>query len=163
MNCHEFQNELEDLVLNPAQAPSPVAQAHLSNCDPCSAELKELRATFAAMDAWTAPEPSPWFDTRVTARVRAEQQSAPANFLERLRARLLYNTGAQFRPMMATAMALVLMVGGAGTYLASVKSTPAPRAAVVEDLQILDRNDQAIQEMDLLDDASQDDEGIPQT
>jgi hypothetical protein len=162
MNCHEFQNELEDLVLNPAKAPTRAAQAHLSGCEPCSVELKELRATFAAMDAWTAPEPSPWFDTRVNARIRAEQQAAPAGFLERLRARLLYNTGAQFRPMMAGAMALLLMLGGAG-YITQVKSSPPARAAVVDDLQILDRNDQAIQDMDLLDDSAQDEDGTPQT
>lgn len=161
MNCHEFQNELEDLVLNPAQAPSAAARVHLSDCSSCSAELNELRATFAAMDAWTAPEPSAWFDTRVHARIRAEQQAAPAGFLERLRDRFLFNTGAQFRPMMAGALALIVMLGSAGTYISHLNSTPPARAAVVEDLQILDRNDQAIQEMDLLDDASTDEGETP--
>ncbi len=53
-------------------------------------ELRELQATMAAMDAWEAPEVSPYFDGRMGAMLREEQQSRPAGWLERLRARLMF-------------------------------------------------------------------------
>ena len=84
-------------------------------------------------------------------RLREEQALAPAGWFERLKTRLLFNTGRQFRPAMAGALALVLVVGG-GTF-ANVSGFLQPKpgiSAAVQDLQILDKNDQALQTMDQL-------------
>jgi hypothetical protein len=76
----------------------------------------------------------------------------------------MFNTGRQFRPAMAGVLALVLVVGG-GTF-ADVSGFLHPKpetSAAVQDLQILDKNDQALQTMDQLlqDDAPADDAASP--
>ena len=65
-----------------------------------------LEATFALLDAWQAPEPSPYFDQKLAVRLREEQALAPAGWFERLKSRLLFNTGRQFRPALAGALGI---------------------------------------------------------
>jgi hypothetical protein len=123
--------------------------------------LKSLQATFALLDTWKAPEPSPYFDQKLAILLREEQALAPAGWLERLKSRFLFNTGRQFRPALAGALALVLVVGG-GTFasLSPFAHPPVQASATVQDLQILDKNDQAFQTMDqLLQDDSAPDDG----
>ena len=94
------------------------------------------------------------------ARLRDEQAAAPESFFERLRSTLLFSTGRQLRPILAGALALVLAVGGGTAVTLSHVLHPATveASAAVQDLQIIDRNDQAIQTMDqLLQDDSPDD------
>jgi hypothetical protein len=59
------------------RAPAKV-QAHVDACEHCRAELKELQATMALLDTWESPEPSPYFLTRLDARMREEREAAPA-------------------------------------------------------------------------------------
>ena len=160
MNCKEFQAELPDLVLVSGTRPSPAASAHLRVCPPCTAELRSYAETFAVLDTWTVPEPSPYFDQKLQVRLREEQVAPRMNWLERVRARLLYNTGRQFRPAMAGALALALVAagGGLGYNLSTHQSAPPVQASsTVEDLQILDRNAQAFEQLDQL----QQDEDAP--
>ena len=160
MNCTHCQAALPDLLLDPQSPEALSAQDHLEACVACRTELGELRAAFAALDAWPAPEPSPWFDSRLMARLRDEQAAAPESFFERLRSTLLFSTGRQLRPILAGALALVLAVGGGTAVTLSHVLHPATveASAAVQDLQIIDRNDQAIQTMDqLLQDDSPDD------
>ena len=108
------------------------------------------------MDDWKAPEPSPWFDARMAARLREEQQRAPQGLFAQLRDRWLFSQQATMKPLMAGAMALLLVTGG-GTYWQASHLHPAVKpasiSATVQDLQILDNNAQAIQQMgQLLDD-----------
>ncbi len=118
-----------------------------------------MQATFTLLDTWKAPDPSPYFDQKLAVRLREEQTLAPAGWFEQLKSRLLFNTGRQFRPALAGGLALILLVGG-GTY-ANLTGFPHPApqtSAAVQDLQILDKNDQALQTMDqLLQDDSPDD------
>ena len=74
-----------------------------------------------------------------------------------MRARLLFNTGRQFRPALAGALALVLLIGG-GTVanVSGIHFGKVPASATVNDLQILEKNDQAFQTMDILEDVSDD-------
>jgi anti-sigma factor RsiW len=125
---------------------------HLAQCTSCGEETASIRKTFELLDAWQAPEPSAYFDQRMAVLLREEQAKSPAGWLERLRERLLFNTGRQFRPALAGALALVLLLGG-GSFIgvSTFNRPPAPEAsAAVNDLQILDKNDQAIQQMDQL-------------
>jgi hypothetical protein len=153
MNCQKCQSALPDLLLDPTARSNAAARAHLAHCVACAQELKSLEDTFALLDTWQAPEPSVYFDQKLSVRLREEQSVAPAGWFERLKSRLLFNTGHQFRPAMAGAMALVLLVGG-GTFADFSPFThPHPSieaSATVQDLQILDKNDQALQTMDQL-------------
>ncbi|AFL87451.1 hypothetical protein Terro_1132 [Terriglobus roseus DSM 18391] len=114
-----------------------------------------MQEMMALLDDWKAPEPSPWFDARMMARFREEVQREPEGFFARLRDRFLYGNTATLKPMLAGAMALLLVAGG-GSWLeiSHLQHQKAPAiSATVEDLQILDNNDQAIQQMNqLLDD-----------
>ena len=79
-NCTGMESKLADLLLDPAAVPAKV-QAHVAECDGCRRELDELRATMALLDAWEAPEPSPYFMTRLDARMREEREAAPRGWL----------------------------------------------------------------------------------
>lgn len=147
-----------EILLDPASA-SSAAKAHIESCADCRKELASLQETVALLDTWKAPEPSVYFDQKLAVRLREEQMLPPASFLERLKDRLLFNTGRQLRPALLGAMALVLLLGG-GTFAgiesftssATIATRPhtAQASPAVDDLQILDRNDQALQQMDQL-------------
>jgi hypothetical protein len=163
VTCKETQERLPDLLLDPTSVPAAV-EAHVAVCTVCRGELGSLIATFKALDAWTAPEPSPYFDTRMHARVREAQSASPEGFFERARSFLLFSTGRQLRPMVAGAMALVLVASG-GSFL-GIHGLPGGQSsqmsATVNDLKVLDNNAQVIQQMDqLLDD--NDDQDPPTT
>ena len=164
MICHDCQSALPDLLLDPASPSNAAARAHLDVCAACRQEFNSLEATFALLDLWQAPEPSPYFDQKLGVRLREELAIAPAGWFERIRTRLLFNTGRQFRPALAGALALVLLLGG-GTFagITSSHSRKVEASATVEDLQILDKNDQALQTMDQLlqDDSPADDANTP--
>lgn len=150
--CTAMEAKLADLLLAPEAAPAKTA-AHVAGCEPCAKELDELRATMALMDAWEAPEPSPFFMTRLNARLDEERRAEPANWLERLRARVAYGPQLHARPMAAMALTAVLLLGG-GTYLGITNwdQPPAapPQAAVVHDLQVLDNNDQLLDQLETI-------------
>lgn len=152
MICHDCQSALPELLLAPAATSNAAAREHLKSCPACNQEFQSLEATFALLDSWQAPEPSPYFDQKLAVRLREEQALPPAGWFERMRSRLLFNTGRQFRPAMAGALALVLLVAG-GTF-ANLSGFPHPAkaevSATVNDLQILDKDDQALQTMSLL-------------
>ena len=118
MNCQEFSNELPDLLLTPNAVPSPAAVAHLSTCPPCTEEYVSFQQTFGMLDTWSPVEPTPFFDGKLNARVR-EIQAAPAlSWFERMQERLLLNTGRHFRPAMAGALGLALLLGvGGGSFV----------------------------------------------
>ena len=124
MDCKTVKTYMADLLLDPAAA-SSAARKHVAACADCSRELDELRATMAAMDAWEAPEPTPYFDTRLAARLREVKENPPAGLWERMRARLLYGSNLQLRPVAAAALALLLLMGGGTAVWCSM--VPSPR------------------------------------
>lgn len=152
MICHDCQSALPELLFDPAAPSNAAVREHLKSCPACNQELQSLEATFALLDSWQAPEPSPYFDQKLAVRLREEQALPPAGWFERMRSRILFNTGRQFRPAMAGALALVFLVAG-GTF-ADLSGFPYPAkaevSATVNDLQILDKDDQALQTMNLL-------------
>jgi hypothetical protein len=152
MNCRDCQSALPELLFDPTARDHDAAREHIRSCSTCHEEFASLQATFALLDTWTAPAPSAYFDQKLAVRLREEQAMAPAGWLERMQSRLLFNTGRQFRPALAGALGLVLLIGGGTVANFTNFSHPdKPKvSAAVEDLQILDKNDQALQTMDQL-------------
>ena len=110
MDCKEFQGELPALVLTPGATPSVAAVAHMEVCPPCMEEYVSFQATFRALDAWELPEPTAYFDQKLAVRLREEQTAPRMGWLERLTTSLQLNTGRRFRPMVAGALALAMLV-----------------------------------------------------
>ena len=151
MTCRKMESNIADLLFDPDRV-SAAVKAHVAECGDCSRELAELRSTMSLMDSWEAPEPTPYFDTRLQAMLREERTAPPANWLERMRARLLFNNRAYFKPIAATALTVMMAVGGA-TYVGLVghKQTQQQTSATVRDLQSLDKDQQVFQQLDSLD------------
>jgi hypothetical protein len=136
MNCKTCQSALPDLLFGssaPAGAADQArtriaaARAHVAICASCAQELASFEATFALLDSWQVPAVSPYFDQKLSVRLREEQAAPPAGWFERLSTRLLLNTGRQFRPALAGAMALVLIVGGGSFGISSLPTRTSRR------------------------------------
>jgi anti-sigma factor RsiW len=142
MNCKEIGEYLIDAAVG--VAPEVSVEAHLRGCPACSQRLEEMRRTMALLDEWKAPEPSPYFETRLQARLR-DEKARPQGWMEWFR-----------RPVLATAMAALLIAGG--TLFTTGRYTPAPQtpSAAVQDLQDLDKNRDLFANFDLLDDVAAD-------
>jgi hypothetical protein len=164
MNCKECKSAILDLLLDQDSPTSVAVRTHIESCADCDREFKEMKATFVLLDTWKAPEPSPYFDQKLTVRLREEEALAPAGWFERLKTRFLFNTGRQLRPALAGALALILLVGG-GTWadLSGTLHSVPETSATVQDLQLLDKNAQTLQTMDQLlqDDSPADDVAAP--
>jgi hypothetical protein len=152
--CNGMETKLAEMLLDPERVPAKVRD-HVDGCASCREELAELRATMELMDGWEAPEPSPYFLTRLDARMREERATAPASWPERwiagLRARMTYGPSMHVRPLAAMALTVALLVGG-GAYLDLANWDPsAPSAgptAVVHDLQTMDNNAQLLDQLE---------------
>jgi anti-sigma factor RsiW len=158
MKCEEVRETLPDLAAG-LMEPSDGLREHLRGCAPCAAKLQEFRQTMALMDEWEAPEPSPYFDTRLQARLREEKSAETA----RGRGWFAWLS----RPAMAMAAALALAVGVGvwqfGTHgpgmrnITTVDQAVQPNAAAergtaVSDLQTLDTDNDLYADFDVLDD-----------
>ena len=151
-HCKGMDEKLADLLLDPASVPAEVRE-HVAECEGCGRELAELRATMGMMDAWKAPEPSPYFFTRLNARMREERQAEPQGWLARLKAQFAYGPRRHMRPLAATALTIALLAGGSAYLSVSHVMQPQPQAndaAVVHDLQTLENNAQVLDTLEKL-------------
>lgn len=155
MTCEKIQPFLADMLFDPAGA-SVDARQHLRDCASCESEWKELQKTIQLLDAWQVPEPSPYFGTRLSARIRERREAGSATWLERLRMRLLFGNNLNLRPVMAGGFAFLLIVtGGSYAGFESLNRTVPPSQAVsatVKDLELLDSNAQTLQQLAAFDD-----------
>ena len=147
MSCKEVRESLPDIAsgLEPASAQ---VEDHLRSCAECSRKLDEFRQTMSLLDEWQAPEPSPYFDTRLHARLREEIAKPQFGWLQWLR-----------KPALLVALMLLLGVGislfRGGAPLndgRSVVTASAAPGTPVGDLQALDKNHDMYADFDLLDD-----------
>ena len=153
MTCDTLRAFLPDMLLDSARAaavPKEVQQ-HLAECPSCRENWDELQATMRLLDSWGVPELSPYFDTRMAARLREERHAKAPGLLERMRTRMLMGGNFHLRPALAAAAALLLIVG-AGSYEGYVslnQTQPVQRtvSATVNDLELLDRNAQTLQQL----------------
>jgi anti-sigma factor RsiW len=161
MRCEKLQVHYPDMLFDPTCVPAEALQ-HVKECSRCANELKELQATMQLLDGWKAPEPSPYFDTRLAVRLREARETEAPGWLERLRLRLLFGSNLNLRPVAAAAFALLIVVSG-GSYLGvvSLNHTAAPQqqqvvSATVNDLELLDSNAQTLQQLAAFDETSAD-------
>lgn len=147
MKCTEIHEMLPDLAAgmsSPASDISEKVNEHLRTCAECSSTLKEFRQTMELLDEWTAPEPSPYFDTRLKARLREEAARKPVGWLAWLR-----------RPALAISLGLALVAGttlilrndAARKNHNFIADSVTPGTAV-SDLQTLDKNHDMLSDSD---------------
>src|ERR1039458_9485760 len=79
---------------------TPEIGGHLAGCGACTGKLEEFRQTMALLDQWQAPEPSPYFDVRLQARLREEMAKPQAGWLAWFR-----------RPVLAAALTVLMGIG----------------------------------------------------
>jgi hypothetical protein len=161
-DCKKLRSYLPDLLLDAGSAVShPELISHLSCCTECSKELAELKSTYFMLDEFTAPEPSPYFDSKLHARLREAQSAAPESFWERISSFLQFSTGRHLRPALAGALALVMVAGGAG--VANINGvfsmSPVQASSTINDLKVMDNNESAEQLMGQLLDVSGSEDG----
>ena len=151
MNCQKVNSKLADLLLDPQSVPAELRQ-HVEECARCSHELAELRTTMGLLDDWSVPEVNPFFDAKLLSRLRTEEQGKSVGFVERWKAHFIYGSSLRMQPLMAGALALIVLVGG-GTYadLSWQSHQQSDESAAVRDLQSLDGNAQVFQQLDSID------------
>jgi anti-sigma factor RsiW len=152
MKCEQLRQEFMEAVLSGTQSVSPETQDHLRTCPACAGELASLQQTMSLLDEWQAPEPNPYFMTRLQARVREETLAPKRTWFARLH-----------RPALAAAAAVLIALGvslldlnpfdndsntlatNGGAVSKAVSANP------VTDLQYLDKNADLFADFDALD------------
>src|SRR5262249_61102793 len=76
MNCNEVRENL--IVLLAEGHTDPAVTAHVRECSACAQEMEPFRKTMALMDGGEAPQPSPYFLTRLRAHVTDTHEYSPA-------------------------------------------------------------------------------------
>ncbi len=152
MTCNEIRELLPDLASG-LSAETPEVSRHIGSCHSCSTQLHELQQTMALLDEWQAPEPSPYFDTRLQARLR-DEMARPA----------IVGWRWLLRPALGMALAALVLAGaiavGFRPYFVqteAISTTPPEITApvlpgsAVGDLQALERNNDLYADFDVLD------------
>jgi len=155
MTCNDIRELMPDLAAGVSEV-TPEVNLHLQACDECAGKLAEFQQTMALLDEWKAPEPSPFFDTKLQARLREEMAKPRAGWL--LWAR---------KPALAVALAVMMVMSitlfrsDTGIHLHRTHTLemgdnwqpaePAPGTAV-GDLQALDKNNEMYSDFEVLDD-----------
>jgi anti-sigma-K factor RskA len=157
MNCNQIRELLPDLAAGMETA-TPEVEKHIASCAPCAVLLRDFQKTMALLDEWQAPEPSPYFDTRLQARLREETARPAAGWLN----------GMSWlrRPAWAMSLAAALFAGALAigvsnkSYLVETEAMatqppslglPVQPGTAVGDLQALEKNDELYADFDMLD------------
>jgi predicted anti-sigma-YlaC factor YlaD len=160
MNCNQIREMLPELASG-MDARTPEVENHIASCAACAADLREFQKTMALLDEWQAPEPSPYFDTRLGARLseeRREEMARPAaGWLGWLRRPAWVMSAAGV--VLAGALAVGIGMGGRSYIYVSDSiptkppslSLPVQPGTAVGDLQALERNDELYADFDVLD------------
>lgn len=155
MKCEEMREMMPDLASGVVQA-TPEISGHVATCSACASKLEEFRQTMALLDEWQAPEPSPYFDVRLQARLREEMAKPQVGWIGWFR-----------RPVLAAALTVLMAIGialffnkGDGIHRSAdnvvadndAASQLAEPGTAVGDLSALDNNHDLYSDFELLDD-----------
>ena len=148
MNCEEIRERMPDMAAGFSE-PAADESKHLASCEACAEQLQAMRSTMALLDEWQAPEPSPYFDVRLQARLREEMAQPAWRWFHWLR-----------RPVLAAALTVLMGVGVGLFFMHGSRSYVPDQSAMVEaapgsavgDLQTLETNHEMYSDFDLLDD-----------
>jgi hypothetical protein len=154
MKCEEIRELMPDLASGLMEA-TPEIGGHLAGCGACAGKLTEFKWTMALLDEWQTPEPTPYFDVRLQARLREEMAKPQASWLAWFR-----------RPVLAAALTVLIGVGlglfftqssgiynsGGGEVAEIGSQAPAEPGTAVSDLQALEKNHDLYSNFELLDD-----------
>ncbi|MBI1750642.1 MAG: hypothetical protein HYR59_08235 [Acidobacteria bacterium] len=154
MNCNQVRELLPDLAAGMDTGKQDL-QTHIVSCSACAAKLQGFRQTMALLDEWQTPEPGPYFETRLGARLREEMARPAAGWLHWLR-----------RPAWAVSLAAVIAAGavavgnravlfpgkeGEMAIRVPVPGVPVEPGTAVSDLQALEKNHELYADFDVLD------------
>ena len=150
VQCNDVRELMPDLAAGLSALTAEMKQ-HLSVCSDCAAKLEAFRQTMSLLDEWRAPEPSPYFDVRLQARLREEKAHQPSVLLQWLR-----------KPALALSFAVLMVVSATLVRMSQSQKEPGiPPAPVqiaaepgtpVGDLQALEKNHELYSDFELLDD-----------
>jgi predicted anti-sigma-YlaC factor YlaD len=130
MKCNEIRELLPDLAAGVIAA-APEMNEHLRSCAGCAGMLTDFQKTMALLDEWQAPEPTPYFDVRLRARLREEAQKQPRSWFAWMR-----------RPVMAVSLAVIVAAGITVFRIEQKTVRPVPQVVAgtaVGDLQTLEK------------------------
>src|ERR1700685_2821171 len=149
MKCNEVHELMPELAAG-LDAVTPEVNKHLETCAGCAVKLNEFRQTMALLDEWQAPEPSPYFDVRLRARLREEVARQPGGWWQWLR-----------KPALAVSLAVLMVMSltlfrndaglgsRGGDQVATMVAEPG---SAVGDLSAMDKNSELYSDFDVLDD-----------
>ena len=153
MKCEEIREKMPEVTAGFGEFTSDES-SHLASCAACAGQLKSMRATMSLLDEWQVPEPSPYFDVRLQARLREEMAKPQAGWLHWFRL-----------PVLAATLTVIMGIGigvyfatGSGNQRKDINANITPPAvsadpgSAVGDLQTLDKNDDMYANFELLDD-----------
>jgi len=148
MKCNEMCERMPDLAAG-SDAVAPAVKEHLESCAACAGKLNEFRQTMALLDEWQVPEPSPYFDVRLRARLREEAARQPAGLWRWIR-----------KPALAISLAVLMVMSvtlfrtdsGRNPATAGPSAMMAAPGTAVGDLQALDKNGELFSDFEILDD-----------
>ena len=152
MKCDEIRERMPDVAAGFSEITASDSN-HLASCSACSEQLKAMRATMSLLDEWQAPEPSPYFDTRLQARLREEMAKPQAGWMQWFR-----------RPALAAALTVIMGIGVGSVYFAHNRGGNQDKGPIaytspytgpgsaVSDLRELDKDHDMYQDFELLDD-----------
>jgi predicted anti-sigma-YlaC factor YlaD len=148
MKCEEIRERMPDVAAGFVE-PTPAESSHLAGCNSCAEQFKAMQETMSLLDQWQVPEPSPYFDVRLQARLREEMAKPEADWLLRWFQ----------QPVMAAALTVILGIGVGLFFVQGRRIHNTPTVAdngtpgtAVSDLQTLDKNHDLYANFDLLDD-----------
>jgi len=154
MKCEQIRESFIDAA--GSKLPAETA-AHVQMCAGCGAAWAEHQKLMTLLDEWKAPEASPFFDTRLMARVREAkdveaQRPAVLAWLQRP----LFGMP-MWRPVAASTLAIAMAVGVGVMRNDDGSKTMAEKPVLIKgtavsDLQTLDKHEAEISNLDLLDD-----------
>ena len=149
MKCEQLREGMPDVAAGLSEA-TAAQSIHLASCPSCAEQFKAMQETMALLDEWQVPEPSPYFDVRLQARLREEMAKPQAGWAMRW-----------FRqPVIAAALTVIIGIG-VGLFFSQgprihnsqpMLAQNADPGSAVGDLQTLDNNHDLYANFDLLDD-----------